>query len=169
VEYVPVDDGVFNLPEPFGLELTTKHASMWQGEGARQAAQRSALIEELRNPTVLSTVVADLRDQVAKLTAQIADHEVRLTSKAARGGKSATKETVIPEPTPAATPPEPEPEPSDESREAEQGDGTEVQDAPAQDETVETSESDGESSTDAKPERARKTVAKKAATPKPTG
>jgi hypothetical protein len=159
-EHEPGADGVFDLPEPFGLYLTTKHASMWRGEAQHKAAQRAALVEELRNPNVLSSVVADLRERVVDLEAQVAAHEARLSAKSARSGsglvKSAAK-TSDDAPAPAS---------ADEESGADPGEDGETPDPAGG--AVDAPGTEGDPVAEAKPERARKTTAaKKTAAAKP--
>lgn len=71
-EYTPGDDGVYELPEPLGVELTTKHASMWVAESAHLAAATAAEVERLRDPNILPITVADLLGRVAALEAKAA-------------------------------------------------------------------------------------------------
>jgi hypothetical protein len=66
-EYLPDEDGVYNLPEPVGVELTTKHASMWVAESTHLAAASAAEVDRLRDPTVLHRTVAALLGRVAAL------------------------------------------------------------------------------------------------------
>lgn len=157
--YEPGADGVFELPEPFGLYLTTKHASVWRGEAAHQAAQRAALVEELRNPNVLSTVVADLRFQVEQLTAQVAEHEAKLAAKPARSGKGTVKASDPVEPVQAEQAPDSPP--------AEDGATTEGDTAPSDGTPDPVDDSTDKPAAEAKPTQARKTAAKKTAAPKP--
>lgn len=65
--YEPGPDGVFNFPESVGLELTTKHASMWVAEDVFNAAATAAQRDALRDPNYLVTVVAALLGRVAAL------------------------------------------------------------------------------------------------------
>jgi hypothetical protein len=151
-EYEAGGDGVFELPEPFGQYLATKHASMWCGEAQYKAAQRAALVEELRNPNVLSTVVAELRERVVDLETQVAAHESRLSAKPSRTGKGSAKATDAAEPAPA-----PETvDGGDPGETPDPGDGV-----------VDASDTAGEPVPEAKPAQARKTAAKKTAAPKP--
>lgn len=70
--YEPGPDGVFNLPEPVGRELTTKHASMWVTEMVHLAAISAAVLDKLRDPNQMVTVVADLIGRVTALEAKLA-------------------------------------------------------------------------------------------------
>lgn len=89
-EHVAGEDGVFELPEPFAVHLTTKHASLWRAESGHEAALAAAKVDELRNPHVLPGVVADLRDRLAKAEERIAALEgAKEEAKAPRARKSA--------------------------------------------------------------------------------
>src|SRR5579859_7190159 len=68
--YEPGPDGVFELPEPVAVELTTKHASMWVAEAVHLAAMTAAQIDNLRNPSFMVQAVADLIGRVAALEAK---------------------------------------------------------------------------------------------------
>lgn len=70
--YEPGPDGVYDMPEPVGLELTTKHASMWVAETVHNAAITAAQLDQLRDPNHMVSVVADLLARVAALEAKVA-------------------------------------------------------------------------------------------------
>lgn len=67
--YEPGPDGVFELPEPVAVELTTRHASMWVAEAAHLAAVTALQLDNLRNPNFMVTAVAELIGRVAALEA----------------------------------------------------------------------------------------------------
>jgi hypothetical protein len=75
VAYEPGPDGVFDFPEPVGVELTTKHASMWVAEAAHLAAMSAAEVERLRDPNALVPTVAELLGRVAALEAKLTGGE----------------------------------------------------------------------------------------------
>ncbi len=145
-------DGVFDLPEPYGLHLTTKHASLWRGEAQHKAAQRAALVEELRNPNVLSTVVAELRERVVDLEAQVAAHEAKLAK---------------PRKTPAVKPKDADAE-LEAQLEADAEEGANGETAAPVEDTLEAPTADSEADGEPKPARAHKATAAKRAAHKPT-
>ena len=159
-QYEPGADGVFDLPEPFGLHLTTKHASVWRGEAQHQAAQRAAAVEELRNPNVVAAAVAELRERVERLTAQVAEHEARLTAKRARPGKAAAEAPDTGE----STSTEDEQTESGLDTDTGNGDDGETRDSAA---SVEEPGTEDAPTPEAKAAQARKTAAKKTAARKP--
>lgn len=67
--YEPGPDGVFDFPEPVGVELTTKHASMWVAEDTFNTQAAAAQRDALRDPNFMVTVVAGLLGRVAALEA----------------------------------------------------------------------------------------------------
>ena len=151
--YEPGPDGVFNFPEPVGVELTTKHASMWVAEDTFNAQALAAQRDKLRDPNFMVTVVADLLGRVAALEAKQAP--VRVAEPAAPDDETETEQP------PAETG---EQEASEESSPAVPG---------------ETAEDDGSTSEDAEPEvpaeadkpkltaAQKRAAAKKAAASKP--
>ena len=70
--YEPGSDGVFDFPEPVGVELTTKHASMWVAEAVHLAAVSAAELDRLRDPNFMVQAVAGLIGRVADLEAKAA-------------------------------------------------------------------------------------------------
>lgn len=77
-------DGVFDLPHAFAMELATRHAGHWRVESEHEAAQSAARKAELRNPRVLTDVVADLRIRLTKAEARIEELGAQLAEVAAR-------------------------------------------------------------------------------------
>jgi len=70
-------DGVFDLPHAYATELATRHAGHWRVESEYEAAQSAARKAELRNPQVLTGVVADLRERLERAEARIEALEAR--------------------------------------------------------------------------------------------
>lgn len=72
VTYEADSGGVFDFPEPVGVELTTKHASMWVAEDTFNTQAAAAQRDALRDPNFMVTVVAGLLGRVSALEEQLA-------------------------------------------------------------------------------------------------
>ena len=90
IEHEAGPDGVFELPEPFAVHLTTKHASLWRAESQHEASIAAAKLDELRNPHVLPGVVAELRDRLEKAEARIAALEDPKPARTRKSSSSAS-------------------------------------------------------------------------------
>lgn len=71
--YQPGPDGVFEMPEHVGREITKKHASQWAREEALAGTQRRDRAAKLRNPRVAADVISRLEQRVETLEAQVAE------------------------------------------------------------------------------------------------
>jgi outer membrane murein-binding lipoprotein Lpp len=81
-------DGVFDLPQEYGLELTRKHAAQWRSEVAQQAADRRKNLAKLRNPTEVASTVTTLIARVDALEAQAREHRAQIEDLKAAGAKA---------------------------------------------------------------------------------
>lgn len=87
-------DGVFELPESYGHELATRHASVFRRESEHEAALRAAKVEELSNPHILPAVVAELRERLDAAEARI--EALEKPAKPARARQSGGKDKAEP-------------------------------------------------------------------------